>query len=293
MALPVVPVGLDCLIQDTRRPWSVAALLPAPLLAPPGCRYPRWICRFCRGGRGVVGGVEFPFWRRPCRWRPPCRAPPLWLRGSRHCRWSPAPAARFCLRSRRRCWLCAATSGCGARCTGPASGGGESKGWKNDSATVPKGLAFMGVSQLVVACDHASRDARPTYPRRGCSSVQARRPHENVYSVRNTTLRIRGAVDAAVTCWRGRLPPPKKGARSRHCAVSPPSTMNSAPVVNEDSSLARKRMVLATSSALPSAHRRGALEACAYTGRVLRPRDAFEHHRRFGERRVHRVHPNS
>jgi hypothetical protein len=36
-----------------------------------------------------------------------------------------------------------------------------------------------------------------------------------------------------------------------YCAVSPPSTMNSAPVVNEDSSLARKRIVLATSSALP------------------------------------------
>jgi hypothetical protein len=40
-----------------------------------------------------------------------------------------------------------------------------------------------------------------------------------------------------------------------YCAVSPPSTMNSAPVVNEDSPLARKRIVLATSSALRTAPR--------------------------------------
>ena len=39
-------------------------------------------------------------------------------------------------------------------------------------------------------------------------------------------------------------------------------------------------------------HRRGALEARAHPLRVLRPRDAFEHHRRFGERGMHRIHAN-
>jgi len=42
-----------------------------------------------------------------------------------------------------------------------------------------------------------------------------------------------------------------KANGGRYCAVSPPSTTNSAPVVKDDSSLARKRTVLATSSALP------------------------------------------
>ena len=68
--------------------------------------------------------------------------------------------------------------------------------------------------------------------------------------------------------------------------------MSSTPVVKDDLSLARYRMVLATSSGWPRRPmRRRAFEARPHPLGIARARDALQHHRRFRERGMDRIQP--
>ena len=147
--------------------------------------------------------------------------------------------------------------------------------------------AGVGVGVIHDFIARRFRDLVRVLPERRATRASGSSPRTRVAS---------GAFARSRSIWRRRSRPIGRFSRESgpgaclfscglHCAVSPPSTMNSAPVVNGDSSLARKETV-ATSSALPdAAHRRGAHESLTHPVRVLRPCDAVEHHRRLGERR--------
>ena len=78
-----------------------------------------------------------------------------------------------------------------------------------------------------------------------------------------------------------------------YCAVSPPSTISSTPVVKDE--FVAREIEDGVGDLLRlahAAHRRGALEARAHPLGILRTRDALEHHRRFGERGMDGIQPD-